>query len=146
MQKMRYKEIKSICGKCGDEAIESPVEMLPKDGVLMRAIHTDGTEHRWAEYSSMFVGRDRKSRNDETMIMCPRCGKRGRVNSWRRNIQEHPEVYDYQVIHEKLSVGKHGTWGKDKMPKRKRCNITDLAQRDILLKKLGLYIEQGDKR
>lgn len=111
MQKMKvkYREVSSPCAKCGKIAIESPVEILPKDGVLMRAIHEDGTEHRWAEYSSMFVGRDRKERIDTTRIRCPCilvkgprkgeiCGKIGRVNPYHPDIKNHPEVIEYQIV------------------------------------------------
>lgn len=147
IQKIRYKENQSPCGKCGIMGVESPVELLPKGGILMRAIHEDGTEHRWAEYTSMYMGRERKSRNDEDKIMCPKCaaeGKRkiGRINSFHRDIHNHPEIIDYQIVHEKLGVRKHGTWGKEKQPKRNRCYINDPEQRNIILKKLHRYIEQ----
>jgi hypothetical protein len=141
--KMKYKQNKSPCGKCGIEGIESPVELLPKGGILMRAVHDDGTVHKWAEYSSMYLGRERKTEG-ENVIYCPKCAaegknKKGMVNAYHPDIANHPEQIEYQILHEKIK----GTWGKhNKRQRRNRCYITDKDQRDIILKKLGRYIEQ----
>jgi hypothetical protein len=156
-QKLKYRQVRSPCAVCGKEGIESQIERLPKGGILYRAIHEeDGTEteHRWAEYTSITVGRERRERNeDKTKIKCPKilekgprkgqvCNRLGRINSFHRDIDKHPEEISYQVVHGKLSVRKHGTWGKEKQPKRDRCYIDVPEQRNMILKKLGYYIEQ----
>jgi len=129
-----------ICHVCNESAIVFPVERLSNNGIVMKAVHSDAkkTIHKWAEYKSIFdIGRG-KGRNP-IKIKCPSCGKIGRINEYKPDLKKKPEVVAYYVAHEKLK----GTWGKNKtVSKLRRCYIKDPKQRDIILKKLGRYIER----
>jgi hypothetical protein len=68
----------STCRVCGLKAKVKATEKLP-DGFAMEATHADGTLHKWVKYYSLdSVGR-RKTGKPEILI-CPKCGKMGRVN------------------------------------------------------------------
>jgi hypothetical protein len=43
-----------VCPICGLEGVITAVERLPKTGIVMKAIHSNGTEHRWARYHSVY--------------------------------------------------------------------------------------------
>lgn len=132
------KTVSDICHVCNHIATVVPVERLPNNGVLMKAIHSDANRisHSWAEYKSFWDVGQRKPRNP-TRIKCPKCGKIGRINEYKPNIQKKPEIVAYFVAHEKVK----GIWGKNKtVAKLRRCYIRDPEQRDIVLKKLGRYI------
>jgi hypothetical protein len=128
-------ETKNKCRVCDLEA-ESivHVEKLPNNGIAINAIHTDGQIHSWSEYSTSSIGSS--ARNSSKIIICPKCGKKGRVNSFRPYKQKQ-EYVRYYIRHKQIK----GFWGRDKkMQRYERCYINDPVQRTILLKKLGRYI------
>jgi len=72
------------------------------------------------------------------IIICPSCLKKGRINHYYINKRKKENV-SYLVVHEPIG----GEWGKKSKVKRvRRCYINDPKQRDIILKKLGRYIEK----
>jgi hypothetical protein len=128
-----------ICIKCRKPAFaEEPVERLPDGGTLVKAIHADGKECKWAEYDTIEdVMEDRNRIKNPRMIVCPACSKEGRVTHYYPNRMKKENVV-YYVAHEEIE----GYWGKSqKSKRRRRCYIRDPKQRDILLKELGRYIE-----
>jgi hypothetical protein len=129
------------CPICNEPGIIHPIEKLPKAGLAMGCTHQDGTIHRWAEFRSMNAVIEKNTRKSPKpkMIICPDCGKRGRVNDYHTDPQR-PDMISYLVVHGKIR-GKWGTKRGHKINKRDRCYITDKQQRDIILKKLGRYIQ-----
>lgn len=112
------------------------VEKLPKSGIKMVAVHDDGIRHEWVRYDSITqIGKHPPNKPNPKRIVCPKCGKRGRINAFRNS--KNTKIA-YLVVHEKLP----GYWGKSAVPKRRRCYIRDPDHRDIILKKLGRYINQ----
>ena len=97
----------SICHVCNLSATVMPVERLSNNGILMEAIHSDAnsTIHRWAEYKSFWDVGQRKARKPIT-IKCPKCGKMGRINEYKPDVHNKPEIVAYFVTHEKLN----GKW------------------------------------
>ena len=122
----------SVCGQAGEVQL---VEHLPKNGLSMKCVHPDGTVHEWAEYSSMETLMNRKKTTKKPkIIVCPKCGKRGRLNPYVKD-QTKPYEIHYYVRHEKTG----GYFGdKRRTAKTRRCYITEPAQRELILKKLGL--------
>jgi len=127
------------CIKCHKEAIkEKKIERLPDGGTLIKAIHADGRQCSWAEYDTIEdVMENRKKEKNPRIILCPACSKRGRINHYYKDDKKRENV-SYLVVHEPIG----GEWGrKSKVKRVRRCYINDSAQRDIILKKLGRYIE-----
>jgi len=109
--------------------------------------HEDGQICKWAEFASMqLVGRPKKKNKGETptYVICPRCGERGRLN-WAYDINarkgERPFSFRYVVVHESIP----GTWGKEKMKKRRRCQSFTTEERISILKQIGRYIADPPK-
>lgn len=125
-----------VCPVCGNEGIQRAVELLPKTGTLMKIRHPDGKEHRWAEYDSIYDVAHQPTKRNPTIIKCPKCGKRGRINHYHPK-KRHPEIVRYLIVHDKIG----GTWGKQKYTKRDRCYLKP-EHRDTVLKKLGRYIRK----
>lgn len=97
----------SACRVCGTKAKVKATEKLP-DGFAMEATHKDGTIHKWVKYYSLdSIGRRKTGK--PKIIFCPKCGKKGRVNSFRP-YQDRPDLIKYVVRHEKVE----GHWGKAK--------------------------------
>lgn len=127
------------CPICGCEGMQRPVERLPVTGTLMKMRHPDGTEHKWAEYNSMFeIEVPAKMKTPPKIIVCPVCNKKGRVNAFTPTHTKTANTVEYLVTHEKIE----GTWGKrdHKIARRRRCYITKPTDRITILKKLGRYI------
>lgn len=127
-----------ICIKCRKPALrEQPIELLPDGGTMMKAVHPNGKECRWAEYDNIDdVMEGRKKTKNPRIIVCPACSKKGRIN------YSHPDknkMVTYFVVHEPIG----GEWGrKGKVKRVRRCYITNPERRDIILKKLGRYIKK----
>jgi hypothetical protein len=102
---------RNICHVCNLNAIVIPIERLSNNGIVMEAKHLDAnkTIHRWSEYRSFWDVGKRKPKKP-TWIKCPRCGKMGRINEYKPDLRNRPEIVAYFVAHEKLE----GKWGKDK--------------------------------
>jgi hypothetical protein len=128
------------CPICNEDGIIYPIEKLPKAGLAMGCTHQDGTVHRWAEFPSMNAVMEKNARKSPNarIIVCPVCGKRGRVNDYH-DYPQRPDIISYVVTHGKIK----GTWGTkgNKISRRDRCYITKKEHRDIILKKLKRYIE-----
>jgi predicted RNA-binding Zn-ribbon protein involved in translation (DUF1610 family) len=135
----------SKCPMCGKEGHKEIIERIPKNGVLIRFIHNDDkeqsttttTKHEWARYSSSNLERHKIRRNPKRM-RCPECGKIGTINKYQPNDKK-PWIYDYLIVHEAI----RGKWGKgkNKVQRRNRCYIKVPEQRDLILKKLGLFVK-----
>lgn len=125
------------CLVCDLEGESQPVERLPNGGIRFRMVHSDGKIHEWGQFPSIgILLKDEKATPKLRRLVCPKCGKRGRINGFTPKGKP-PSVVEYVVVHEKIA----GTWGKEgKHPKQRRCYITDPEQRDTVLKKLGRYI------
>jgi hypothetical protein len=132
----------NTCPLCGLEGIQRAVELLPKAGTLMRLRHPNGTEHRWAEYDSIYslAVQTRKTINPQRMH-CPKCKKHkiGRIGMYHSERRK-PHDVKYFIVHEKIK----GTWGKSKQQKYSRCYIgkDEKEYRDAILKRLHRYIRQ----
>lgn len=128
-----------ICVKCRKPALgEKPVELLPDGGTLIKAIHPDSSECTWAEYDTIEGVMKRKKEMNPKIIVCPSCSTKGRINYYSPNKNKKENVV-YFMVHEPIG----GEWGKKGKVKRvRRCYISDPKQRDIILKKLGRYIEK----
>ena len=128
--------IKKPCAVCGLDGIESAIERLPKVGILMQCIHDkDGSKHQWARYDSINDAAKQPSKpHKPKIIICPRCGKKGRINEFHP-YRKRPGIVRYHVTHGYLD----GTWGKgdNAIRKRDRCYINNIEQRNIILRKLG---------
>jgi predicted RNA-binding Zn-ribbon protein involved in translation (DUF1610 family) len=122
-----------ICPVCGQQGIQRAVELLPKTGTLMKIRHPDGKEHRWAEYDSIYDVAHQPKGN-KTIIRCPKCNKKGRINHYHPK-KRHTEIVLFLVVHEQIE----GKWCKQQMSKRRRCYLHK-EHRDDILKKLGRYI------
>ncbi len=68
---------------------------------------------------------------DPTMVICPKCDKRGMVSEYNDPRNHNP--ISYRIIH----WGIEGTWGKTGLRKRKRCYITDPKQIEELCKRVN---------
>jgi hypothetical protein len=61
-----------VCPICGLEGVITAVERLPKTGIVMKAIHSNGTEHRWALYDSIYdLGKQPRKSTRPDIIECP---------------------------------------------------------------------------
>lgn len=123
-----------ICYTCSKKAEVKAVERLPNSGILIHAIHGDGTIHKWTEYSSVEkVGKQPRDMRPQE-IRCPKCGKIGKAIGYRDGKGE----IRYYVKHGKIG----GVWGKGKMKvaRSERCYMTP-KQKDVVLKKLGRFIK-----
>jgi len=146
-QEEKKEQEKTVCNVCHKEAISvKPVELLPGGGVILRALHQDNVTHSWEEYasvSSLLCEVKGQKKKDRLYAICPRCGKKGRVNTYR----SYTDTYKisgikyglhYIMIHEKTG----GYWGKDQhVPKRRRCFIHKQEDRDAILKQIGRFIQ-----
>lgn len=125
--------LKEICAVCNTEGIVTPVEKISFDGLMMQALHEDGTRHRWSSYKSLFdLGSYRGEHKEEAKtIECPRCGRPGTIQSIR---DRKKDIMRYRISHENLP--------QDKEDKRKQdlCFISKKDHRIIVLKALGRYI------
>jgi hypothetical protein len=134
--------IRKPCVVCGLEGIESVVERLPKAGILIQCIHDkDGSKHQWARYDSLNdAGKQPEKPHDPKIIICPKCGKKGRINEYHPYTKR-PGVVVYLVTHGYLD----GTWGKGNniIRRRERCYIRNPEHRNIVLGKLGRLIDQS---
>jgi hypothetical protein len=87
------------------------------------------------------VAKPERTRHYPTIITCPRCGDKGRVN-WSYPSHRAGKMrirVEYQITHEPLEGDK--TWGKQKsMKQRRRHQSFNQAERDEILKQLGRYI------
>ena len=143
-KKRRYSQLLtavsgSTCRVCSTNANVKAVEKLP-DGFAMEATHADGTLHRWVKYYSLdSIGRRKTGK--PKIIICPKCGQKGKVNSFRPD-QTRPDLVKYLIRHEKLG----GTWGRNNIPKYRRCYISNEEDRKALLMKLKRYILVNDGR
>lgn len=128
-----------ICIKCHKQALaEKEVERLPDGGTLIKAVHSDGRECSWAEYDTIEDMMKKDKKKNPKIIVCPSCSKRGRINHYYKDERKKENV-SYLVVHEPIG----GEWGKKSKVKRvRRCYINDPVQRDMILKKLGRYIEK----
>jgi hypothetical protein len=132
-----------ICSRVGTR---HPVEVLPDGGILFMVAHDDGQICKWAEYSSIrnVTRPERKRPGMPTLITCPKCGDRGRLN-WAYDVhatkEERPFTFTYIVVHEQIP----GTWGKEKMIRRRRCQSFTTKQRIAILKQVGRYITDPPK-
>lgn len=106
----------SSCRVCGIRATVKTIEKLP-DGFAMEATHRDGTLHTWVKYYSL-DSLGRRKTGMPKIIICPKCGQKGKVNSFRPD-QTRPDLVSV-IRHEKSG----GTWGKNKIPKYRRCYIS----------------------
>jgi hypothetical protein len=120
----------AICKKLGQRRA---IERLPHNGILWRINHDDGTVCEWGRYKSFEdLRQPNEAYEDESIveITCPRCNKIGKIGSYRKDCKNHPDKYDYMISH------------KTKGRYQKRCFMITQEQRDLVLKKLGRYIEQ----
>jgi DNA-directed RNA polymerase subunit M/transcription elongation factor TFIIS len=129
---------KGICRICEQEGILASVERLPGSGILKKAIHKNNVEHRWVVYESILdIGARPRKEYKPSKINCPVCGQQG-------NIYDHvpdkrkPENVKYFVHH---GVVKGSRTPEHYNGKQIVCYIKEQAHRDIILKKLGRYIE-----
>jgi hypothetical protein len=123
-----------ICGVCFKTGRVRAIERQ-QNGVVMQAIHGDGTTHNWLKYDSLLLN-CRKARTKPDTLTCPKCGKVGKVNQYRPD-NKYPLKTVYVIRHEKLS----GKWGREsKVDKVRRCYITDQADKEIIDGKLGRSI------
>jgi hypothetical protein len=134
----------NTCPICNHEGIQRALEFLPKGGTLMRMRHPDGTEHRWAEYDSIYsIGIETRKKISPERMHCPKCKehKIGRIGMYHPD-RKKPHDVRYFIVHEKLG----GVWGrgKSKVPKCRRCYIGKDEQeyRNAVLKRLHRYIRQ----
>ena len=133
-----------LCVRCRKPALaEESVEKLPDGGTLIKAIHADGKECKWAEYDTIEdVMEDRNRVKNPRTIVCPDCSTTGRINHYYPNKMKKENV-GYYVAHEQIE----GYWGNNQKAKKyRRCYIRDSKQRDILLKELGRYIKPQFKQ
>lgn len=132
-----------VCPLCGEEGKIRTLEVLPDNGLSMECVHDGGqTSHKWAEFDSMdMVVSKNRTGKEPKIIICPVCNKRGRVNGYHPHGAA-PQNVEYLVTHEKLK----GTWGRkgNKISRRRRCYIKKPKDRDIILKKLGRYIQPSN--
>jgi len=128
-----------ICIKCHKQALaEKQIERLPDGGTLIKTFHPDGKECSWAEYDNIDDMMERVRIKNPKIIICPSCLKKGRINHYYINKRKKENV-SYLVVHEPIG----GEWGrKSKVKRVRRCYINEPVQRDIILKKLGRYIER----
>jgi hypothetical protein len=125
------------CLVCDAEGKTIPLEILPNGGVLYSMNHKNGIVHEWGQIPSMeILFKTEKATPESRRLVCPKCNRRGRINAFIPNPKK-PYKFDYVVVHGKIK----GTWGKNKLQKRDRCYILDKDQRDIILKKVGRYID-----
>jgi hypothetical protein len=85
-------------------------------------------------YSLDSIGRRKTGK--PKIIICPKCGKKGRVNSFRP-YQDQPDLIKYVIRHEKIG----GHWGKGrKISKVRQCYLFNEQERKVVLMKLKRYI------
>jgi predicted RNA-binding Zn-ribbon protein involved in translation (DUF1610 family) len=124
------------CPKCGKPGIEKSDESLPDKGILIKVMHDDGSICDFVEYpsiSSFFLDRTKRKRNPKN-IVCPACGKEGRISNYRPNKAKQFHSWKYLVVHEPTG----GYWGKDhKVRRYRRCYMKTENQRMEILKILG---------
>jgi RecJ-like exonuclease len=96
----------NTCRVCGVKGKVKATEKLP-DGFAMEATHDDGTLHKWVKYYSLdSIGRRKTGRPN--IIVCPKCGKKGRVNSFRP-YQDRPDLINMWLDTKKLEdIGAQG--------------------------------------
>lgn len=131
------KEKKNKCLICRQEAVSiTAVEVLPNNGVLIQAVHADKTIHSWEDYNSV-VNVVKRGKQNPKIILCPKCGEFGRVNSYHNYTNGSKRIL-YVIVHEKIP----GTWGKGKhkISRRRKCYKFSKVQRDIIVTKLSKYI------
>lgn len=134
--------MKGICLLCKVPSEIKPIELLPEHGTVIQALHPDGTTHKWTRFNSIAeIGRHRIA-PDPKIVVCPKCGDKGRVNNFRRYTGKSASTINYVIVHEPIG----GTWGKSKIQKRNRCYINDPEQRKTLLRSLGRLIEEPRHR
>ena len=138
MPKILYKT-QGRCAICNMPCTIEPIERLRK-GIRLRAIHEDDSTHEYSQFNSL-EDMGRQAKNNPIRIICPRCGKRGRVGEFHSHTGKRKEITNFYIAHEKIG----GTWGtgKGKTNRVRRCYIynTDKASREIIFKKLGRYIK-----
>lgn len=117
----------SSCRACGIRATVKTIEKLP-DGFAMEATHRDGTLYRWVKYYSLDSLGCRKTGKPK-IIICPKCRQKGKVNSFRPD-HTRPDLVKYVIRHEKSG----GTWGRNKIPKYRRCYISKEEDRKAILR------------
>ena len=130
------KEMTSLCYICGKMAEVKAVEKLPNAKTKINATHDDNTVHSWTKVDSIeSIGKQPKNMKVQR-IKCPQCDKVGKAIAYRDNGDGKTKYY---VKHEKIP----GQWGRTKnfrIDKSRRCYIPE-EKRDIVLKKLGRYIQ-----
>lgn len=122
-----------ICRICLKPA-EIKITRQQQNAVVMEGRHDDGTIHTWLKYNSMLLN-TRKRGEKPDRIKCPKCGKIGSVNQFRRDARN-PLKTEYVIVHEKIK----GLWGVKKMQRHRRCFIRDKKATDAIDKKLGRYV------
>jgi hypothetical protein len=135
------------CPVCSEAGERRAVERLPGGGVLVMCAHEDGRMCKWVEVTDLDdFAKPRRKRNTSPVITCPKCKKKGNVNSFI-NSQAKPEEQEfslrYYVRHEQLAGG----WGKrkNKTKKVRRCYVDNPIERSEILKMLGRYIADPPK-
>lgn len=98
---------------------EPPISVIRRHGIPEAFRYRRCFKDR-ALYTDLDEALDSKvKRYNPRIIKCPRCGKKGRINSYHPDSTNNPQVVRYFVVHEKLE----GTWGKSKLSKRRRCYV-----------------------
>jgi hypothetical protein len=119
---------------------------LPDGGILFMVAHDNGQICKWAEYASIFdvTKPNKKKGRTPTYIKCPNCGELGRLNwAYDKNAkkEERPFTFKYIVVHEIIP----GSWGKENVKRRRRCQSFTEEQRIEILKQIGRYISDPPK-
>lgn len=131
----------NICRICLQPGNVRAVEKLP-NGTAMLAIHEDGTEHHWLTYDSLDSISYKKER-EPRIINCPKCHHRGRLGEFHQK-GDPPDKISYYVYH----GPRKGYWGKgkNKIKKTDRCWFYTKEDKEVILKRLGRYIEESESK
>jgi hypothetical protein len=134
---MEKKELYISCIKCGELGIETPTEVLPDRGTLVKVFHDNGKICEFVKYLSMSTFLDRKKRKrDPKSMECPICGIIGLISQYRPNKNKQYHHWKYIIIHERLD----GYWGKkQKVQRYRRCYMKTEEQKKLVLEILGHF-------
>lgn len=133
--------MKKKCLVCSEGGNERAVEILPDKSILYMSAHNDGRVCKWSEGSMSTAIRAKRKHGASPVGICPKCQKEGHIH-WFLPHQDELLNIRYYVLHEVIP----GTWGKEKMKRRRRCYINKQEHRTTLLKQLGRYIADPPKK